>query len=493
MSIPRARREPAAVLTELESLRSQDAPVHGGRVLAYVYDAGVPGLSEAGRQALAAFGEVNALDPTVFPSVARIENDLVGWGLDLLGGGEGSCGVVTSGGTESCIVAVLAARQDWRRRGGQGRPVLVMPVTAHPAFAKAAHLLGLDLRVVPVDPSTMRVRAADVEAALDEAGDAAALVVVSAPSYAHGVVDPVAEVAALAAERGVACHSDACIGGLVLPYARRQGRPVPDFDLSVPGVRSLSVDLHKYGYATKGTSLLLFTDTGYRLGSFFTYSTWPGYPVVNTTLQSTKSAGPMAAAWVVSHVLGDDGFADAADRALSATDRIVEAVGAIPGLRVLAPPDATLVAVAADGPEDGGGVDPFTLADRMRRRGWFIQPQPAVADLPRNVHLTVQPTSVDTVEQFVADLAAAADECRALPWAAADAELAAAAAILDPANLDEATVLGLLEFAGLSGSGSPGLPEDSAGIQALLESLPAPLRDRLLAGFFSAIFTAARG
>jgi glutamate/tyrosine decarboxylase-like PLP-dependent enzyme len=428
----------------------------------------------------------------VFPSVARLENDLVGWGLDLLGGGEDACGVVTSGGTESCIVAVLAARQDWRRRGGQGQPVLVMPITAHPAFAKAAHLLGLALRIVPVDPSTMRVRSADVAAALDEVGDAAALVVVSSPSYAHGVVDPVAEVAALAAERGVACHSDACIGGLVLPYLRRDGRAVPDFDLSVAGVRSLSVDLHKYGYATKGTSLLLFSDTDYRLGSFFTYSSWPGYPVVNTTLQSTKSAGPMAAAWVVSQVLGDAGFADAVARAARATDRIVAAVGEIPGLRVLASPDATLVAIGADGDEAAGGVDPFTLADRMRRRGWFIQPQPAVEGLPRNVHLTVQPTSIDTVDEFVAALAEAADECRGRPWATADRELAAAAMLLDPEALDEATVAGLLEFAGLAGDGGAGLPEDSAGIQALLETLPAPLRNRLLAGFFSLIFAGTR-
>ncbi len=278
----------------------------------------------------------------------------------------------------------------------------------------------------------------------------------------------------------------------MLPYLRRAGRAVPEFDLSVPGVRSLSVDLHKYGYATKGTSLLLFSDTAYRLGSFFTYSTWPGYPVVNTTLQSTKSAGPMAAAWVVSQVLGDAGFADATARAIRATDRIVEAVEAIPGLRVLASPDGTLVALGADGAESAGGVDPFTLADRMRRRGWFIQPQPAVADLPRNVHLTVQPTSVETVEQFVADLAAAADECRGRPWAAADPDLAAAAASLDHTTLDEATVSGLLDLAGLSGADGPGLPDDSAGIQALLESLPAPLRDRLLAGFFSMIFAAAR-
>jgi glutamate/tyrosine decarboxylase-like PLP-dependent enzyme len=262
MSLPLGGRDPGAVLAELEGLRGADAPLHGGRVLAYVYDAGVPGLAEAARQALASFGEVNALDPTVFPSVGRLENDLVGWGLDLLGGGPDACGLVTSGGTESCILAVVAARADWQRRGGQGQPSLIMPVTAHAAFAKAAHLLGMRLRTIPVDPATMRATAADVAAALDDEGPSAALVVGSSPSYAHGVVDPMTEIAAEAAVREVPCHSDACIGGLVLPYLRRAGRDVPPFDLSVPGVRSLSVDLHKYGYATKGTSLLLFSDTG---------------------------------------------------------------------------------------------------------------------------------------------------------------------------------------------------------------------------------------
>jgi glutamate/tyrosine decarboxylase-like PLP-dependent enzyme len=490
MARPTEGSTAATVLAELDDLRADDAPVHGGRVLAYVYDSGVDGLDVAARSALAAFGEVNALDPTVFPSVGRIENDLVGWGLDLLGGPEGACGVVTSGGTESCLVAVLAARENWRARGGKGEPTLVMAVTAHAAFAKAAHLFGLRLHVLPVDPVTLRVRVEDVEAALDETGSAAVLVVVSAPSYAHGVVDPVREVAAVAAARGVPCHSDACIGGVVLPYLRRAGRDVPDFDLSVPGVRSLSVDLHKYGYAPKGVSLLLFSDAEYRLGSFFTYSDWPGYPVVNTTLQSTKSAGPMAAAWTVARILGDDGYAAAARDAVAATDRIVAAVEGIDGLRVVGVPDATLVALAADG--DVRSIDPFRLADRMRARGWFIQPQPASGNLPRNVHLTVQPSSIGTVEEFVGALADAADECRGLRAAAADPGLLAAAAELDVATLDLPTVAGLLAFAGLVSGGAPGLPEESADVQALLETLPSDLRDKLLAGFFSLLFTANR-
>lgn len=489
MTLPREGVSTDAALAELNEMRGADAPVHGGRVLAYVYDSGVPGLDEAARQALAAFGEVNALDPTVFPSVGRIENDLVGWGLNLLGGSADACGVVTSGGTESCLLAVLAARESWRSRGGEGQPVLVMPVTAHAAFAKGAHLFGLRLRLLPVDEVTMRVRIEDVSSAFDEEGSAVALVVASSPQYAHGVVDPVREVAALAAERGIACHSDACIGGVVLPFLRRAGRDVPDFDLSVPGVRSLSVDLHKYGYAPKGVSLLLFSDPEYRAGAFFGYSAWPGYPVVNTTLQSTKSAGPMAAAWTVTRILGDAGFAQAAERAAEATDRIVAAVSGIDGLRVVGRPDATLVAIAADGDD---GVDPFRLADRMRSRGWFIQPQPACAPLPRTVHLTVQPSSLDHIDAFIEALTAAADECRGLPPAAADPGLLAAAAELDADSLDLATVAGLLEFAGLNAGGQPGLPEESADVQALLEALPADLRDRLLSGFFSLLFTAAR-
>lgn len=497
MSLPREPASGDEVLAELAEFRADDPSVHGGRVLAYVYDAGIPGLDAVANEALTMYAAVNALDPTVFPSVAKIENDLVGWGLDLLGGGPDAAGIVTSGGTESCMLAVKAGREHWRHRVGEDRaaserPVLVIPITAHSAFVKGAYYFDLELRTLPVDPETYRVRAADVEAALDELGDRVALVVVSSPSYAHGVIDPVREVAALCAERGVPVHSDACIGGWTLPYLRQLGVDGPDFDLGVPGVRSLSVDLHKYAYAPKGSSLLLFSDPEYRLNAMFAYSEWPGYPVVNTTMQSTKSAGPPAAAWAVARRIGDDGFRRLVDETWQATRRIIEGVSGIAGLRVLGSPDATLVAVAADGDPESGGVDPFLLADAMGRRDWFVQPQPGVGDLPRNVHLTVQATTRSNVEQFLLDLAASADEVRGRPWSAPDPMLAEAAASLDPATLDLSTVTNLLAFAGLDAASGPSLPEDSAQIQALLESLPPALRDRLLTGYFSAIFTARR-
>jgi sphinganine-1-phosphate aldolase len=239
MAIPHSGLPAADVAKALSRLRADDPPIHGGKVLAYVYDAGVAESSTAGLQALGAFAEVNALDPTTFPSVARIENDLVGWGLDLMRAPADAAGVLTSGGTESCILAVLAAREHWRRRGGEGTPVIVVADTVHPAFHKAAHLLGVTVVTVPVDRQSFRLRAEDVRLTLEAHGDAVALVVASAPSYAHGVVDEIPGIAAACTERSVPCHVDACIGGFTLAYARLGGESVPAMDFSIDGVTSI--------------------------------------------------------------------------------------------------------------------------------------------------------------------------------------------------------------------------------------------------------------
>ncbi|MCB0915906.1 MAG: aspartate aminotransferase family protein [Actinobacteria bacterium] len=491
MTLPTDGADAASIAAALQAYREDDAPTTGGRVLAYVYDSGIADLEAVGNAALTAFSGVNALDPTVFPSVARIENDLVGWGLDLLAGGPAAVGVVTSGGTESCMLAVKAAREQWRadHPDSPRRPTVIMPITAHSAFVKATELLDVDRVMLPVDPTTFQVRTSDVAAALDEAGSDAALVVLSAPSYAHGVIDPIEDIAPIAAERGVPVHVDACIGGWILPFLSQLGYQVPPFDFRVPGVRSMSVDLHKYAYAPKGTSLLLFSDPEYRLNSYFAYSDWPGYPVVNTTLQSTKSAGPMAAAWAVCRRIGLDGYRELVLATRRATDAIIAAVDEIDGLRVLGQPASTLIALAADGPD---GVDPFLLADAMSARGWFIQAQPGVAGLPRTAHLTVQATTLGGIDEFCEALRSAAAEAAQQPWAAADPQLEAAAMALDPSTLDLATVDALLKFAGLDAGESPGLPAEAAGIQALLEALPTQLRDTLLAGYFSAIFQPSR-
>ncbi len=472
-------RDPADVLAELRRLRESDAPTHGGRVLAYVYDPDDAVLDELAADASRIALPVNGLDPTAFPSVAVMERALVRRARELLGGDDEVVGTVTSGGTESCLLAVKTARDAWRAAGGAGRAQLVLPVTAHPAFHKAAHYLDVEVVVVPVEPTSCVVRPEDVRAHLDAR---TCLVVVSAPSYPHGVVDPVEAVAALAAQAGVACHVDACIGGMVLPFVEAEA-DAPRWDLSVPGITSLSVDLHKYGYAPKGVSLLLHRTRERARFQPFALTSWPGYAVVNTTVLGSKPAAPLAAAWAIGEALGVGGYRLLAERALTATHHLVRVLADVRGLRVVGDPGATLIAVAADETVDEEErVDPHHLADALRAKGWVIQPQPALETaagrLPRTAHLTVTAVTARVVDELVSAVSAAADEVRGAAPAAADPQLLAAAGQLDVRAVDVDTAQGLLAVAGLAAGES--LPARMAPVMALIERLPAALAQRLL-------------
>ncbi|MEU2681770.1 aminotransferase class V-fold PLP-dependent enzyme [Streptomyces sp. NPDC007107] len=479
-------RPAAEVLAELRALRRADAPTRGGRTFAYVYDAGLDGLDELAAEAYTAFATVNGLDPTVFPSVARLENDVVGAVAALLGA-PGAQGTFTSGGTESILLAVKAARDHARTVRGITAPQLVLPSTAHAAFHKAAAYLGVEPVVVPVDPVTFRADAAAMAAALT---DRTALVVASAPSYAHGVIDPVAEIAAAASARGVLCHVDACIGGWILPYLRRAGREVAPFDLSVPGVTSLSVDLHKYAYADKGASVVLHRDAELRRHQYFAHAGWPGYPVVNPTVQGTKSGGLLAQAWAVLQHVGEEGYTALAGRVAEASDRLLAGLRSLDGVRVLGDPAAGLVAFTVTGEEAGAGAFDLSLllhlADEMRELGWYLQPQLSFDGLPPNLHLTLTPATVGQVDALLGDLAAALAKARSLEPVTVDPALAAFAAELDPRTLGPDEVAAVLAFAGL-GEGA-GLPGRMAPVLVLLDALPGPLKERLLSEFIGSVF-----
>ncbi|MGW4228122.1 pyridoxal phosphate-dependent decarboxylase family protein [Streptomyces sp. NPDC004980] len=477
-------RPAAEVLAELRALRESDAPTRGGRTFAYVYDAGLDGLDELAAEAYTAFATVNGLDPTVFPSVARLENDLVAAVAALLGA-PGAQGTFTSGGTESILLAVKTARDHARTVRGVTDPQLVLPSTAHAAFHKAAAYLGVETVVVPVDPATFRADADAVAAALT---DRTVLVVASAPSYAHGVIDPVAEIAAAAAGRGVLCHVDACIGGWLLPYLRRAGREVRPFDLSVPGVTSLSVDLHKYAYADKGASVVLYRDAELRRHQYFAHAGWPGYPVVNPTVQGTKSGGLLAQAWAVLQHVGEEGYTALAGRVAEASDRLLAGLRAVEGVRVLGEPAAGLVAFTAVRDDDGAPDLSLLLhlADEMREFGWYLQPQLSFDGLPPNLHLTLTPATVGQVDALLDDLAVALAKARALEPVTVDPGLAELAAGLDPRTLGPDEVAAVLAFAGL-GEGA-GLPRRTAPVLVLLDALPQALKERLLTEFIGSVF-----
>lgn len=471
------------VLSELRALRETDLPTQGGRTLAYVYDSGLAEVGELGERAHALASSANGLDPTAFPSLLRMENDLVATAARLLGGDERTVGSVTSGGTESCMLAVLAAREGAKQR--TSTPNIVLPSTAHAAFRKAAHLFGLRAVHVAVDEKTFRADPAAMAAAID---DDTVLVVASAPSYAHGVVDPIPDIAAEAARRGVRMHVDACIGGWVLPYLRRLGDEVPPFDLAVEGVTSISVDLHKYAYCPKGASVLLHADAQLRGGHYFASADWPGYTMLNTTLQSTRSGGPLAAAWAVVRYLGDDGYLRLARDTRTATERIRTGVDGIEGLRVLGSPDATLLAVTS---EDGADFDLFTVADEMALRGWYVQPQFGHGSSPVNLHLTITAANHGDEDGFLTDLADAVAAAREAGPVVVAEEMRTLIGAIDADTLTAEQFEGLLQAAGLDVTG--GLPDRMAQVNALLEAAPARLRERVLLEFLGLLYRPHRG
>ncbi|MDN5797536.1 MAG: aminotransferase class V-fold PLP-dependent enzyme [Intrasporangium sp.] len=417
------------IRARLTALRTHDLPTHGGRTLAYVYDSGLADADALGREALAMFGSSNGLDPTAFPSLLAMEQDLVAQAGELLQAPSGFAGVATSGGTESILLAVLAARD---AHPDVTTPRMVLPTTAHAAFHKAAHYFRVEPVLIDVDPESKRADPDAMTAAIDER---TVLVVASAPSYAHGVIDPVGPIAAAAAQAGVRCHVDACIGGWVLPFLRDDEPDQPPWTFAVEGVTSISVDLHKYGYTPKGVSLLLHRSADLRRSHFFASASWPGYTMLNTTMQSTKSGGPLAAARAVVNHIGRDGYRALARRAREATLAIATEVNGIPALSLAAQPDSTLVSVTTD-----ETCDVFTISDELLARGWYTQPQLAFGDLPATLHLSVSAATADLLDELSGDLQAATDAAVAAGPVASGEELVVAASSVDPAHLDGETI-----------------------------------------------------
>jgi sphinganine-1-phosphate aldolase len=406
MSLPQHGSSQADVLALLDATRAGDANWRDGRTFSLVYFAGEDVQDLLKAAFLRCFSE-NALNPMAFPSLKRFETEV----LTIVGGllGEPSAvGSMTSGGTESILMTVKAAR-DWARehRPHVTHPEMLVPITVHPAFQKAAHYFGVRPVHVPVGPDFR----ADVEAARNLLTEQTILVVGSAPAYPHGVVDPIPELAALATEHGIPCHVDACVGGMLLPFLRELGEPIPPFDFAVPGVTSISVDLHKYGWAAKGASVILYRDRALRRHQFMGYADWPGGLWGSPTAAGTRPGGPIAAAWAVMHYLGRDGYLRLAGVTLDTTRRMLDGIRAVPGLRILGQPVATIFAFTSE------GFDVYALGDAMDARGWHLDRQQS----PPALHAMITPAHAPHVDAFLADLRAAAEEVRHAPPATAGA------------------------------------------------------------------------
>lgn len=376
------------LVAELRESRGDDLDWRGGKAFSLVYNVGDDGLESVLHDVAGLYLHENALNPFAFPSLLHMEQDIVAMAADLLGG-SADAGALTSGGTESIFLAVQTAREHARGVRGIAEPQIITADTAHPAFAKACHYLDIERVVVPVGDD-LRL---DVAAVGEAVTDRTALVVGSAPCYPYGVIDPIVDLASLAADRDLLCHVDACLGGWLLPFWARLGEPVPPWDLTVPGVTSLSADVHKYGYTFKGASVVLYRSRDLLQHQFFLFDDWPGGLYGSATTAGTRPAAPIAGAWAAIRYLGTPGYVRLAEVVRDTTRTFQEGIAALSGLSVTGDPDLSVF-------EFSSATDDITaIGDVMDDRGWKLDRQQG------GLHVMVSPGHALVADRFLADLA----------------------------------------------------------------------------------------
>ncbi len=409
-TLPETGLSPEEILALMAPLQEQESQRwQAGQVSGAVYH-GDPEHIAFMNRVYALHSQMNLLHADLWPSGVKYEAEVVAMTASMLHSQEAQrldpdvqvCGSVTSGGTESILMAMKVYRDRARAEKGIKNPNIVLPVTAHPAFDKAGQYFGIEVRRTPVDEHFQ----ARVEAMAQAMDKNTIALVGSAPGYPHGVIDPIPELAQLAWERGVGFHTDACLGGFVIPWAEALGYPVPVIDFRLPGVTSISIDTHKYGYAAKGTSVILYRHPRLRRYQYFTATDWPGGLYASPTMTGSRPGALVAIAWAVMVKIGRKGYLDAARRLLETGDRIREGIESIPGLFILGDP---LWILAFSSHE----VNIYQVMDAMTQRGWNLnglQFPPAV-----HIALTLPHTQAGVADRFLNDLADAVQEVRTQP------------------------------------------------------------------------------
>jgi sphinganine-1-phosphate aldolase len=389
---PAAGIPPDQLLAELRANRHDDAPWRDGRIFSLIYHPNDPVLEELLAATSREYLAENALNPKRFPSLARLERESADLVAVLLHGVP-DAGGLTSGGTESIFVAVSVARKVGREKGIDN-PQIVTGQTAHPAFAKACGLLGVTQTRVAVGPD----KRIDVSAMRAAIGPDTVLVVASAPNYPYGVIDPVTEIAAIAQEADVLCHVDACLGGLLLPFWERLGEPVPLWDFRVPGVTSISADIHKYGYAFKGASALIWrTPELWHKQLWVDDNVWGGGLYASNTPAGTRPAPPIAGAWVALRYHGEEGYLARTREVRDVTKKLIAGITSIDGLELVTEPDAAIFQFRSD------TVDLHAVADLLEKRKWWLN------RTVEGLHLMVSPYHLQIVDELLAELRAAVE------------------------------------------------------------------------------------
>ncbi len=388
------------VMHTLEAMKAGDADWQGGRVPLFVFK-GSDSATEIARDAFFMYFTENALGRArAFPSLQRMEDEIIAMALDLFHAPDDASGFVTTGGSESIIQAVQTCRDYNRtvRRDGAHRGNIVLPVSGHPAFDKAARLMDLEVRRVPVTDAFVADVAA-TEAAIDRD---TIMLVGSAPCFPFGVFDPIEQLAEVARSHNVWLHVDACVGGYLAPFAAASGRVVPAFDLGISGVCSMSADLHKFGFAPKPISTLFYSAPNYADHHGFEFHDWPNGRFATTTIVGTRAGGAIAGAWALFQHLGRDGYTAIAHELMSGIEMLRDGVRDISGLTVLGDPALSIVSIAAN------DFDVFRVAEHMRAKAWV----PGLLQKPKALHRMMSMLHVASMPDYLRDLREATDKTR---------------------------------------------------------------------------------
>ncbi len=403
-SIPEQGAPWAETRARMLEMAAGDVKWRDGKAAVYVFNAGED-VERVQKEAYAMFASENGLGPAAFPSLARMEREVVANGLALLHGPEGAAGSMTSGGTDSILMAVKASRDYARKVRGVAGPLnLVLPFSAHPAFDKACRVMEIEVR-----RTALKDYLADPVAMEAAADDATIMIVGSAPCFPYGLIDPIEELGALAERRDLWLHVDACVGGYIAPFVRMNGADIPPFDFEVAGVRSMSADLHKYGYCAKGASTVFFRSEDLKKHMIFEVGDWPAGKMTTPTLAGTRPGGAIAAAWAIMNVLGVDGYRDKHGQVTKARE-IIEAGVRARGFTVIGQPKLGLLAFTRD------DVDCMAILGKLYERGWVT----SATSQPRGLHLMLSPVHLTVAERYLADLDWATEAARGQTGAAAN-------------------------------------------------------------------------
>jgi len=349
-------------------------------------------------QVYAIQSQSDPLYPNIWPSAIKYDSEIVSMTANMLGAGStesGSqnqiCGTVTSGGTESIILAMKTYRDKAKIEKGISSPEMIIPESAHAAFDKASQYLNIKKVTMPLNKNF----AADITKVKKAITKNTIVIIGSAPSFPHGIIDPIEALSEIARQHNIGFHTDACLGGFILPWAKRLGYPIPPFDFSLPGVTSISADTHKFGFAPKGTSVILYRSLELRHYQYFTISDWPGGLYFSPTFTGSRPGALSAACWASMIALGEKGYIDTTAKILETAKWIKEKIQDIPDLFILGDPFFLLAFSSKT-------LDIHRIMDQMDKKGWILNG----LHKPSCIHfcVTLSHTQNGVAKKFIDDL-----------------------------------------------------------------------------------------